>query len=131
MRLERWRSGRFRCSRLGAYERAVREVFVTLDLLEDRLTDRRYLLGERLTETDIRAFVTLVRFDLAYYGLFKCNLAQVRDYPHVFAYLKRLGALPAFRASVDVDHIKRGYYSIRTLNPSGIVPLGPRLDLAG
>jgi putative glutathione S-transferase len=85
----------------------------------------------RVTETDIRAFVTLVRFDLAYCGLFKCNLAQVRDYPQVFAYLMRLWAQPAFQASVDVDHIRRGYYSINALNPSGIVPFGPRLDLTG
>ena len=101
-------------------------VFSSLDWLEQRLAQREWLVGDQLTETDIRAFVTLIRFDLAYYGLFKCNLSQLSGYPAVLAYLRRLLAIPAFAASVRVEHIKAGYYSIKSLNPSGIVPAGPR-----
>ena len=108
-----------------AYEQAFHDVFDTLDRLEKRLAGREFLVGSQLTETDIRAFVTMVRFDVAYHGLFKCNLRRIADYPNLSAYLKRLLATPGFRETVDVDHIKRGYYSIRALNPSGIVPLGP------
>ena len=109
-----------------AYDEAVHRVFSSLDWLEQRLAQREWLVGDQLTETDIRAFVTLIRFDLAYYGLFKCNLSQLSGYPAVLAYLRRLLAIPAFAASVRVEHIKAGYYSIKSLNPSGIVPAGPR-----
>lgn len=112
----------------GAYEEAVAKVFTSLDALEQRLQHSQWLVGEQLTECDIRAFVTLVRFELAYYGLFKCNLRPLSDYPAVLGYLKRLLAIPAFAASVNPQHIKAGYYSIRTLNPSGIVPVGPTPD---
>lgn len=112
----------------SAYDEAVERVFATLDWMEDRLAQSRWLVGERLTETDIRAFVTLIRFELAYYSLFKCNLRALSAYPAVLAYLRRLLEIPAFAASVRPDHIKAGYYSIRALNPSGIVPAGPRLD---
>ncbi len=112
----------------AAYEEAVGKVFATLDWLEQRLQGADWLIGGQLTETDIRAFVTLVRFELAYYGLFKCNLRPLSHYPAVLGYLKRLLAIPAFAASVRPAHIKAGYYSIEALNPSGIVPLGPRLD---
>ncbi len=108
-----------------AYEGAVRDVFKTLDALEERLDGRKYLLGDVLTEADIRVFVTLVRFDLAYYGLFKCNLRRVADYPNLAAYVRELLALPAFREATDEEHIKRGYYSIAALNPNRIVPAGP------
>lgn len=111
-----------------AYDEAVEKVFATLDWMEERLAQSRWLAGERLTETDIRAFVTLIRFELAYYSLFKCNLRALSAYPAVLAYLRRLLAIPAFAASVRPDHIKTGYYSISALNPSGIVPAGPRLD---
>lgn len=111
-----------------AYEEAVADVFATLDWMEGRLARADWLVGGRLTETDIRAFVTLVRFDLAYYSLFKCNLRPLSAYPAVRAYLVRLLAIPAFAASVRPDHIKAGYYSIAALNPSGIVPVGPELD---
>jgi len=110
-----------------AYDEAVTRVFVTLDWMQERLARQPWLVGDRLTETDIRAFVTLVRFDLAYYGIFKCNLRPLSDYPAVLAYLVRLLGVPAFAASVRPDHIKAGYYSIKALNPSGIVPAGPRL----
>jgi putative glutathione S-transferase len=109
-----------------AYEEAVREVFAMLDELEERLADgRAYLFGGRFTETDIRLFVTLMRFDAAYHGLFKCNLRRIADYPALQGYLLRLLAMPGIRDTVNLDHIKRGYYSIRALNPTGIVPLGP------
>jgi putative glutathione S-transferase len=98
-----------------------------LDELERHLADRSYLAGERLTEADIRLFVTLVRFDAAYYGLFKCNHKRIADYPALTAYLESLLAVPEIRETVSIDHIKQGYYSIRTLNPNGIVPAGPSL----
>lgn len=107
---------------------AVARVFATLDWLEDRLSQARWLVGEQLTETDIRAFVTLIRFDLAYYGLFKCNLRPLSAYPSTLNYLTRLLDILAFAASVRIDHIKAGYYSIKALNPTGVVPAGPQLD---
>jgi len=108
-----------------AYEEAIGKVFATLDFLEQHLQGRQYLLGEQLTEADIRAFVTLIRFDIAYYGLFKTNLKQIRDYANVFAYMQRIYHYPGIAETVNFDHIKRGYYSLRALNPSGIVPAGP------
>jgi glutathionyl-hydroquinone reductase len=108
-----------------AHDAAVTDVFAFLDALENRLTGQRFLVGGVLTEADVRAFVTLVRFDVAYHGLFKCNLRRVADYPQVSAYMRRLLAIPELASTVDVDHIKRGYYSIKALNPSGIVPRGP------
>lgn len=113
-----------------AYDEAVKDVFDTLDALEARLSDgRRYLHGDQLTETDIRAFATLVRFDAAYHGLFKCNLHRLADYAQLAAFTRRLHGLPEIRETVDLDHIKAGYYSIKALNPSGIVPKGPALPL--
>jgi len=111
-----------------AYEEALEEVFGSFDWLEQHLSTRQWLVGEQLTESDIRAFVTLIRFEPAYYGAFKCNLRPLSAYPAVLDYLRRLLAIPAFAASVRVDHIKAGYYSIKAINPNGIVPIGPRLD---
>ncbi|MEY4696183.1 MAG: hypothetical protein RIT14_611 [Pseudomonadota bacterium] len=112
-----------------AYDEAFADVFAMLDALEARMADGRdWLHGARFTETDIRAFVTLARFDAAYHGLFKCNLRRIADYPALSAYLARVYRLPGVAATVNIDHIKRGYYSIKALNPNGIVPLGPRLD---
>ena len=111
----------------AAYEEAYHAVFAMLDALEQHLEGRSYLAGERLTEADIRLFVTLVRFDPAYYGLFKCNKKPIADYPALTAYLTRMLAVPEIRETVSIDHIKQGYYSIRALNPNGIVPLGPEL----
>lgn len=114
-----------------AYDEAFATVFATLDMLEERLSDgRAYLLGDRFTETDIRTFVTLVRFDAAYHGVFKCNLRRIADYRHLQAYLERVLALPGVAGTVSIDHIKAGYYSIKTLNPNGIVPRGPDLPWA-
>ncbi|GGA96523.1 glutathione S-transferase family protein [Allosediminivita pacifica] len=107
-----------------AYDEAVAGVFETLDMLEARLTGD-YLFGDRLTETDIRTFVTLIRFDAAYHGLFKTNLRQIADYPRLSAYMARILNLPGVRETVNLDHITRGYYSIKALNPARIQPVGP------
>jgi glutathionyl-hydroquinone reductase len=114
-----------------AYEEAFRDVFEMLGELEKRLEGRRFLFGDRMTETDIRLFVTLVRFDAAYYGLFKCNLRRLIDFPNLGGYVQRLLGIPGVQETVNIDHIKRGYYSIKTLNPAGIVPLGPEPPLPG
>jgi len=109
-----------------SYQQAFNDVFSQLDALELRLQDgRTFLLGERLTEADIRLFVTLVRFDAAYHGLFKCNLRRLRDYPLLDRYLKSMLSVSGVRQTVNIDHIKQGYYSIKALNPNGIVPVGP------
>ena len=113
-----------------AYEEAFAGVFATLDALERRLDAGPFLFANRVTEADIRVFVTLARFDAAYHGQFKCNLRRIADYANLSAYLARLIALPAFRETFNLDHIKRGYYSIKALNPTRIVPLGPELKWA-
>lgn len=113
-----------------AYEEAFADVFATLQELESRLVSGGpFLFGDLLTETDVRLFVTLVRFDAAYYGLFKCNLRRIADYPALQAYMMRVLNVPGVRDTVNIDHIKRGYYSIKALNPTHIVPVGP--DLPG
>ena len=113
----------------AAYAEAFGPLFETLDWLENRLSDRRYLIGTALTEADIRLFTTLVRFDAVYFGHFKCNLRRIVDYPVVSAYLRDLYQTPGFGTTVDLMHIKRHYYeSHPTINPTGIVPLGPALD---
>jgi glutathionyl-hydroquinone reductase len=114
-----------------AYETAFQALFAELDALEDRLDRSRYLCGDRLTEADIRLFTTLVRFDAVYVGHFKCNLRRIADYPNLSNYLRDLFALPGVASTVDFIHIKRHYYeSHPTINPTGIVPVGPGLDLA-
>lgn len=111
----------------AAYNEAFDNVFSTLDKLEARLADgRRYIFGDALTETDIRLFVTLVRFDAAYYDLFKCNRQLIREFPILYAYMHRIWALDGIADTVKIDHIKAGYYSIKALNPGGIVPRGPQ-----
>ena len=86
---------------------------------------RTYLLGDRLTETDIRLFVTLIRFDVAYHGIFKTNLRRIIDYGGLQSYMERILHLPGVAETVNIDHIRAGYYSIKALNPTGIVPAGP------
>jgi putative glutathione S-transferase len=112
-----------------AYAEAFRELFATLDRLEDRLSAQRYLAGNALTEADWRLFTTLIRFDTVYYGHFKCNLRRITDYPNLWNYLRDLYQVPGVAETVNIDHIKRHYYgSHRNINPTGIVPLGPELD---
>ncbi len=113
----------------AAYEEAIGPLFETLDWLEARLAGRRYLCGERLTEADIRLFTTLVRFDPVYVGHFKCNLRRLVDYPNLWDYARAIFQLPGIAPTVDFTHIKRHYYmSHGSINPTGIVPLGPELD---
>ena len=113
-----------------AYEEAVIALFDSLDWLEDRLSRQRYLVGERITEADWRLFTTLVRFDPVYLGHFKCNLRRIADYPNLSGYLRELYQWPGVAETVDLDHIKHHYYgSHTTINPTGIVPKGPILDL--
>lgn len=112
-----------------AYETAVTALFDSLDWLEDRLATRRYLMGAQITEADWRLFTTLVRFDPVYVGHFKTNLRRLIDYPNLWAYTRELYQWPGVAGTVDMDHIKRHYFaSHETINPHGIVPLGPALD---
>ncbi|HZR80263.1 MAG TPA: glutathione S-transferase family protein [Candidatus Binatia bacterium] len=114
-----------------AYEAAFHDVFATLDWLDERLATRRWLVGGRLTEADWRLFTTLVRFDAVYYGHFKCNLRRIADYASLSGYLRDLYQVPGVADTVSFSHIKRHYYgSHRGINPTGIVPVGPALDLA-
>lgn len=113
-----------------AYEEALTPLFDTLDWLEERLTHRRWLVGNVLTEADIRLFTTLIRFDAVYVGHFKCNIRRIADYPALSGFVRDLYQRPAIRETVDFTHIKHHYYeSHRTINPSGVVPAGPDLDL--
>lgn len=113
-----------------AYEEAVIPLFAKLDALEERLSTRRFLTGPRLTEADIRLFTTLIRFDAVYVGHFKCNIRRLADYPALSAYTRDIYQMPQVRETVNFAHIKGHYYeSHRTINPSGIVPVGPALDL--
>ncbi len=111
------------------YEEAVTTLFARLDWLEERLAGQRYLVGNQLTDADIRLFPTLVRFDAVYHGHFKCNLRRLIDYPNLWAYARDLFAHPGFGETVDFDQIKRHYYMTHPqINPNRIVPLGPAID---
>ena len=111
------------------YEEEVAALFEALDQMEERLAGQDYLVGNRLTEADIRLFTTLVRFDAVYFGHFKCNLKPLTAYPNLWAYTKRIYQLPGMAQTVNFDHIKRHYYgSHKTINPTGVIPLGPTLD---
>ena len=126
-------NGVYRCgfaTTQEAYEAAFVELFETLDWLDDLLADRRYLTGDRITEADWRLFVTLVRFDPVYVGHFKCNQRRIADYPNLSGYLRDLYQHPGIRETVDFDQIKRHYYITHPqINPTGVVPMGPLLDL--
>ncbi len=114
----------------GAYDKAVRQLFDTLDWLEARLTTQRYLAGNRLTEADIRLFPTLVRFDPVYVGHFKCNRRRIVDYPNLWGFTRDICQLPGVAETVNLSHITRHYYESHTsINPTGIVPVGPELEL--
>ena len=111
------------------YEEEVTTLFAALDQMEERLAGQDYLVGNRLTEADIRLFTTLVRFDAVYFGHFKCNLKPLTAYPNLWAYTKRIYQLPGMAQTVNFDHIKRHYYgSHKTINPTGVIPMGPTLD---
>lgn len=113
-----------------AYEEAVMPLFEALDRIDQRLSQQRYLVGDQLTEADWRLFTTLLRFDPVYVGHFKCNLRRIADYPNLSGYLRELYQWPGVADTVNMAHIKQHYYrSHGTINPTGIVPAGPVLDL--
>lgn len=115
-----------------AYEEAIAPLFATLDWLESKLSEQTYLTGEKLTEADWRLFTTLIRFDAVYVGHFKCNVRRIADYPHLCQYLRRLYRIPGIADTVNFIHIKRHYYqSHKTINPTGIVPVGPEQSQFG
>ena len=115
-----------------AYDEANDGIFAMLSTLEEQLSDGRpFLLGDSITEADLRAFVTLIRFDAAYVGLFKTNRRRIADHPNLQRFLKTVLAVPGIRDTVHIDHIKAGYYSIKALNPNGIIPAGPDLTDLG
>lgn len=109
-----------------AYEQAVTELFDTLDELDNTLANQRYLCGSQLTLADVRLFTTLIRFDIAYHGIFKCNRRRIADYTHLSGYLRDLYQLPGIAETCDIEAVKRDYYgNLFPLNPGGIVPVGP------
>ena len=126
-------NGVYRCGFAGtqqAYDDAYDRLFAALDRLESRLADRRYLVGDQLTEADVRLFTTLVRFDAVYHGHFKCNQNVLTEMPVLWGYARDLFQTPGFGDTVDFAQIKRHYYLVhRDINPTGIVPKGP--DLSG
>jgi glutathionyl-hydroquinone reductase len=112
-----------------AYDTAVQALFETLDWLEARLSDNRYLMGDRLTEADWRLFPTLIRFDPVYHLHFKCNRKRIIDYPNLWAYTRELYQWPGVAETVNLDHIVRHYhYSHDSINPHRIIPINPVLD---
>lgn len=112
-----------------AYDEAVATVFETLDMIEVRLADARYLCGDIQTLADWRLFPTLVRFDVGYFGAFKCNLRRITDYPCLWAYARDLYQTPGVAETVDLPLYRQGYFSPTALrNPHGIVPVGPAPD---
>lgn len=126
-------NGVYRCGfarSQNAYDQAVTALFHTLDELEKHLGDRRYLLGEELTLADVRLFPTLIRFDWVYYSLFRCDRRRIIDYPNLWSYVRDIYQLPGIAATCPLNQIRQDYYrSLFPLNPSGIIPLGPDLDL--
>jgi len=126
-------NGVYRCGFAGsqdAYEAAYLRLFRALDWLEERLADRRFLMGDAITEADVRLFTTLVRFDAVYHGHFKCNRNKLTEMPVLWAYARDLFQLPGFGDTVDFEQIKEHYYVVHTdINPTGIIPCGP--DLSG
>ena len=112
-----------------AYEEAIEPLFATLDWLEERLSNHRFLMGDQITEADWRLFTTLVRFDPVYVGHFKCNLRRIADFTNLSGYVRDLYQQPGIAATVNMEHIKNHYYaSHETINPSRVVPVGPRTD---
>ncbi len=126
-------NGVYRCGFAGsqdAYDEAYRVLFSRLDWLSDRLSSQRFLVGDTITEADVRLFTTLARFDAVYHGHFKCNRQKLSEMPVLWAYARDLFQTPGFGDTTDFDHSKRHYYCVHTdINPTGIVPAGP--DLGG
>lgn len=126
-------NGVYRCGFAGsqrAYERAYDRLFTALDWLTERLSQRRYLIGDHITEADVRLFTTLVRFDAVYHGHFKCNRSKLSEMPVLYAYARDLFQTPGFGDTVDFLQVKQHYYMVHTdINPTRIVPAGP--DLSG
>ena len=124
--------GVYRCGFAGsqrAYDKAYDRLWTTMDWLEERLSGRRYLMGEAITEADVRLFTTLARFDAVYHGHFKCNRNKLTEMPALWGYARDLFQTPGFGSTIDFDQIKRHYYVVHTdVNPSGIVPKGPDLS---
>ncbi len=122
-------NGVYRCGFAGdqeSYESAYDRLFEALDWLEERLSTRRYLMGETITEADVRLFTTLVRFDAVYHGHFKCNRNKLTEMPNLWGYARDLYSIPEFGDTIDFDQIKAHYYVVHTdINPTGIVPKGP------
>jgi putative glutathione S-transferase len=125
-------NGVYRCGFAGsqrAYDKAYDRLFAALDWLEERLADRRYLMGDQITEADVRLWTTLVRFDAVYHGHFKCNRNKLAEMPNLWGYARDLYRNPAFGGNTDFDQIKAHYYVVhRDINPSGIIPKGPDPD---
>ncbi|UDY23257.1 glutathione S-transferase family protein [Nocardioides sp. Kera G14] len=126
-------NGVYRCGFAGsqeAYDAAYDRLWAAMDWLEERLADRRYLMGDEITEADVRLFTTLARFDPVYHGHFKCNRNKLTEMPNLWGYARDLYSIPAFGNNTDFDQIKAHYYVVhRDINPSGIIPKGP--DLSG
>ena len=125
-------NGVYRCGFAGSqesYDKAFDRLFARLDWLEERLGAQRYLVGETITEADVRLFTTLVRFDPVYHGHFKCNRNRLADFPALWAYARDLFQTPGFGDTIDFVQIKQHYYLVHTdVNPTGIVPKGPDLS---
>jgi putative glutathione S-transferase len=125
-------NGVYRCGfakTQASYEEAYDGLFATLDELEERLSRRRYLLGDQLTEADWRLYPTLVRFDVAYFSIFKCNKKRIADYPNLSNYMRELHSAPGVAATTKPRYYVINYYSIQKLNPTGIIPKGTPVDL--
>ena len=122
-------NGVYRCGFAGsqeAYDAAYDRLWTALDWLEERLATRRYLMGDALTEADVRLWTTLARFDAVYHGHFKCNRQKLAEMPNLWGYARELYAMPAFGGNTDFDQIKQHYYVVhRDINPTQVVPKGP------
>jgi len=126
-------NGVYRCGFAGsqeAYEAAYDRLWTAMDWLEGRLADRRYLMGDSITEADVRLFTTLARFDAVYHGHFKCNRNKLTELPHLWGYSRDLFQTPGFGDNTDFDQIKAHYYVVHNdINPTGVVPKGPDPDV--
>ncbi len=124
-------NGVYRCGfarSQAAYDEAYDALFATLDEIEARLGRQRYLVGNQITEADWRLFPTLVRFDVAYFSLFKCNRNRIADYPNLLNYMRELYAVPGVAETVKPRYYVMGYYSITRVNPTGLIPKGTPVD---